>query len=295
MKFKDVLPTIVSLSNSDEHSFAERATRIARLLGDAKKADVLDHLAKAHVIPECFAHDSTEEKLYAKYCDALLARALRELGLAAEVIAERADAADVLAGSSSYRIVGDAKAFRLSRTAKNQKDFKVGALNSWRHGAEYACLCAPLYQYPTSSSQIYSQAIEYNVTLISFTHLAFLIGHGAKDPEALRTLWEVGKQLEEGKTAKSYWSSVAEAVCKISGRSRADWDAAVRTLMESLPALAEEQIEYWDQEKARISALSHDAAVTALIRALKIDGKIRIIRRKAKATTVGRSPGIRER
>jgi hypothetical protein len=37
----------------------------------------------------------------------------------------RADSADVEGATKDYTIVGDAKAFRLSRTAKNQKDFKV--------------------------------------------------------------------------------------------------------------------------------------------------------------------------
>jgi len=278
MKFKDVVPTIISLSKDKALSFAERVKSIAHLLVGTSKTDVLDHLAKAHVIPECFGHDSTEEKLYAKYCDSLLAKSLEMIGLESEVITERANAADVVARSKSYRIVGDAKAFRLSRTAKNQKDFKVGALNSWRHGAEYACLVGPLYQYPTSNSQIYSQAIEYNVTLFSYTHLAFLIQHNVNDPEALKTIWEVGRQMKEGKKATNYWSAIADAVCAIAGRTCSDWEKSVQSLTESLPALAHEQIHFWEEEKIRIKSLSHDAAVKALIKALKIDSKIVTIR-----------------
>ena len=36
-------------------------------------------------------------------------------------------------------------------------------------------LVAPLMQYPTSKSQIYEQAIKRNVTLLSYTHLHFLL------------------------------------------------------------------------------------------------------------------------
>ena len=33
-----------------------------------------------------------------------------------------------------YTLIADAKSFGLSRTAKNQKDFKVTALSNWREG-----------------------------------------------------------------------------------------------------------------------------------------------------------------
>lgn len=157
------------------------------------------HLEYVGVIPESFEHDSTEEKLYAKYCDALLARALRELGLDAHMLSERSGAADVRAEGDGYELVGDAKAFRLSRTAKNQKDFKVETLNQWREGADFACLVGPLYQYPSTNSQVYAQAIRYKVTLLSYTHLDFLIRSGKVDKRSLAELWRVGEEVRQGK------------------------------------------------------------------------------------------------
>ena len=67
------------------------------------------------------------------------------------------------------------KAFRLSRTAKNQKDFKVEALSKWRKDKDFACFICPLYQYPKNTSQIYRQAIERNVTLLSYIHLVYML------------------------------------------------------------------------------------------------------------------------
>ena len=66
----------------------------------------------------------------------VLARAFRELGLKSTVLRERSDSADVIAESKfhCYTLVADAKSFRLSRTAKNQKDFKVTALSNWSEG-----------------------------------------------------------------------------------------------------------------------------------------------------------------
>ncbi|MGB6469600.1 MAG: HindIII family type II restriction endonuclease, partial [Candidatus Acidiferrales bacterium] len=85
---------------------------------------LLDHLRLCGAIPEHYGHDSSAEKLYSKYTDALLAHAYRAIGLTSLVLTERADSADVEAVAANYSLVADAKAFRLSRTAKNQKDFK---------------------------------------------------------------------------------------------------------------------------------------------------------------------------
>lgn len=54
------------------------------------------------------------------------------------VLTERADAADVEVVCDSYSFVADAKVFRLSRTAKNQKDFKVQAMDGWRNTKDFA-------------------------------------------------------------------------------------------------------------------------------------------------------------
>lgn len=92
-----------------------------------------------------------------------MARALQELGFNAYAVDARGDSADVHATGAGYELVGDAKAFRLSRTTKNAKDFKVESLNEWRRGADYALLLSPFYQYPNTRSQIYAQAIRYNL------------------------------------------------------------------------------------------------------------------------------------
>ncbi len=89
---------------------------------------LIGHLRLCGNIPESYGHDTSEEKLYSKYTDCLLSLAYNELGLKSLVLKERADAADVEAFAKDYSFVADAKAFRLSRTAKNQKDFKVQAM-----------------------------------------------------------------------------------------------------------------------------------------------------------------------
>lgn len=138
-----------------------------------------------------------------------LAKSLGYLGLAAEVIRMRGNSADVCAKTNDYTLVGEAKCFRLSRTAKNQKDFKVSALDDWRRTGTYAVLVSPLFQYPVDRSQIYAQAISRNVTLLSYTHLKLLLDKSIGI--ILKDLWEVGLRLSrtyttaEQQRGNVYW------------------------------------------------------------------------------------------
>ena len=279
MKTVEVTHVIIQLAQDQHLHFLAKARSVENALEKCSAAEFLEHLDYAGVIPECFEHDSTEEKLFAKYCDALLAKAWRELGLDAHVITERSGAADVLAEGEGYTIVGDAKAFRLSRTAKNQKDFKVEALAQWRKNADYACLVCPLYQYPGKKSQIYAQAIRYRVTLLTYTHLAFLVRHGIENPGLLKPLWELTTALGEDESADPYWQAVEKTVLKLTNKQNADWKQSVRDTYARLSLKAKEQLSFWEGEKQRLKTLTHDLAIEELIKALKIDNKIAVIRR----------------
>ncbi|MCC6445154.1 MAG: HindIII family type II restriction endonuclease [Armatimonadetes bacterium] len=280
MQYNQITDLIVKLSENPGLPFSERALVLQNALEQCSDMEIVTHLENAGIIPECFSHDSTEEKLFAKYCDSLLAIALNLLGMKASIIIERADSADVIASFRNYSIVGDAKAFRLSRTAKNQKDFKVDALNRWRKGANYACLIAPLYQYPKSNSQIYQQAIQNNVTLLSYAHLSYLIRH-KPEPESLEGLWRIGTMLTPSSQARTYWDAIGSLLSSITITQRAEWDKLIQDTYNRLPIQAEEQVLYLNREKERIQMLSHTEAVLKLIAAYKIDRKIADIRRGA--------------
>lgn len=116
--FNDILEII---RHSESRNFYESCEILeACINSDRNFADILRQIG---IIPEFIAHDSTEEKLFSKASDIVLARAFRELGLNSWVLHERADSADVIAESKiyGYTFVADAKAFRLSRTAKNSE------------------------------------------------------------------------------------------------------------------------------------------------------------------------------
>jgi type II restriction enzyme len=108
--------------------FVNDSSRVENeIIDEVKKSGsqaLLDHLRLCTAIPESYDHDSSEEKLYSKYTDALISECFKYLGLNSIVLTERADAADVEVVCDSYSFVADAKVFRLSRTAKNQKTLK---------------------------------------------------------------------------------------------------------------------------------------------------------------------------
>ncbi|MBR2208028.1 MAG: HindIII family type II restriction endonuclease [Synergistaceae bacterium] len=165
----------------------------------ASATNFVEVMTQIGIIPENILPDSTEEKLFSKASDSVLSRAFRELGLKSSTLKARSDSADVIAESRffDYTLVADAKAFRLSRTAKNQKDFKVSALSSWRKDNDFAVLCAPYFQYPVKNSQIYSQALENNVCLFSWEHLIFMLENGIKENKKLNLskLWNFSEDF----------------------------------------------------------------------------------------------------
>lgn len=181
--YQDILNIIGTSANQEFDTVSARLQNCVNT-----DTDFLATLQEIGTIPEFIAHDSTAEKLFSKASDAVLARAFREIGLKSKVLTARGDSADVIAESPifGYVLVADAKAFRLSRTAKNQKDFKVAALSSWRQDADYAVLCAPYFHYPSQSNQIYAQALQNNVCLLSWEHLIFLVQHKIRENRTLR-------------------------------------------------------------------------------------------------------------
>jgi len=279
MDYSRVPALIAKICSDEATSFKERTENLFGQLKSMDRASIVAHIEYGGVIPEAYSHDSSEEKLFAKYCDYLLAKALAELGMKSSVIEERADSADVIAEVRKYSLVGDAKAFRLSRTAKNQKDFKVEALNQWKKKSDYACLVCPLYQCPTKTSQIYDQAIRYNVTILSFTHLGFLLRADKIDPHEFDKLWKVSSTLASGKEAVPYWSAISRQVALAAGKSIEEWDKYLLDSKKLLHEQAKVQLAFWESEKNRIRRMDHDQAVEELISALRIDSNISMITR----------------
>jgi type II restriction enzyme len=167
VNFEKLKSKIKTLSTG--RNFSIVSNKLEKEIFSLSRGEVITLIAEIGTIPECIEIDSTEEKLYTKASDILLAKALQEMGLKAQVFKERSGVADIFAKSCfhNYTLIGDAKTFRLSRTAKNQKDFKVESMTHWTDNSDYSVLCCPYFQYPHSKSQIYNQALNGNVLLFS--------------------------------------------------------------------------------------------------------------------------------
>lgn len=245
-------------------------------------SSLIDHLRLCGNIPESYGHDTSEEKLYSKYTDCLLSLAYSSLGLKSLVLKERADAADVEAFAKDYSFVADAKAFRLSRTAKNQKDFKVQAMHGWKRGKPYAMVVCPIYQLPTSSSQIYQQATTQNVCIFTYSHLALLLSYSqveglAKAQQLLKKIFETIKALNPSKNATDYWLAVNKIILSFSKKIQPIWDIEKGVATESISIAKEEALTFLAEEREKIMRMSHKEALKELIKVHKIESRIKTI------------------
>jgi hypothetical protein len=242
-------------------------------------SSLIDHLRLCGNIPESYGHDTSEEKLYSKYTDCLISRSYTALGLNSLVIKQRANAADVEAMAHDYSFVADAKAFRLSRTAKNQKDFKVQAMHNWKYGKLYAMVICPIYQLPTSSSQIYQQAIAQNVCIFTYSHLALLLSYSEiegkpKAQQLLKKIFETVQALNPTRSAPDYWLAINRVMLAFSKEIQTLWDIEKGVANESIAAAKNEALMFLAQEREKIMQMNHQEALEELIKVHKIDSKI---------------------
>jgi hypothetical protein len=244
---------------------------------------LLGHLRLCGAIPEKYGHDTSEEKLYSKYTDVVIHEAYLSMGFNSIVLKERADVADVECVSNDYSFVADAKAFRLSRTAKNQKDFKVQAMDVWKHGKPYAMVVCPVYQLPFRTSQIYQQAGARSVCIATYTHLAVFSRYAevSNKYEAMRLVHEVFKTVEAmnpSKDANAYWQTVNRTILDISPVIREIWREEKIASVEAIHISREEALGFLASERERIMRLSKEEAIREVLKSSKIENKIRAIK-----------------
>ncbi|MGO9082570.1 MAG: HindIII family type II restriction endonuclease [Streptosporangiaceae bacterium] len=285
------LPSLVDqFSKLGDLSFDEKAGRIAEVINSVDSTTLVDLLTSAGAIPEAYDHDSSEEKLYAKAMDILVGDSFRRAGYSTIVNQERSGAADVTAvwtgeSSSAHSLVIDAKAFRLSRTALNPKDYKIEALSTWRRDADYALLVGPVAGFPEGTSRLYAEALRYKVALLSYSHLAFMTEHavhGSFDP---RPIWESSEAItrDHGKspTAGEYWAAFDVIFQEALGVEPAHWHSTRQRYLMNLLKVAHSQVSYFEEVKNQIRNQSPDELVALAIDALKIDNKIEAILRRS--------------
>lgn len=243
---------------------------------------LIGHLRFCGSIPESYGHDTSEEKLYSKYTDVVIHEAFLAMGFASVVLKERSDVADVECVTDDFSFVADAKAFRLSRTAKNQKDFKVAAMNGWKHGKPYAMVVCPVYQLPATKSQIYQQAATYSVCIGTYSHLTVMARYALHTDRAnsIALMLEIFKTVEAmtpSKSAGDYWQVVNRTMIDFDPIIREIWLEEKQASAESIHVSRDLALTYLASQRERIMRMSKDEAINHIIRAMNLENRIKII------------------
>ncbi len=285
MRFSELRELI--RSESARGDFTAAGERIQQVVFALTKAQLIPIITEIGAIPEDIGHDSSEEKLYAKVADIVLSKCFQELGLRSTVNRERANCADVVATSQfhEYSLVGDAKAFRLSRTAKNQKDFKVKSMVDWRGDSDYAVLVCPYYQYPKSNSQIFGQALEGKVSLFSWEYLSILLeGNIIETEEAnLSKIWSISEiisaSVNHSDRNDSFMEKQSDLIRSLLGLTVFDFERNFEAFKAKIVSRGELEITYWRSQIELIKLYSREKAIEELLVSLKLNEKISSIKK----------------
>lgn len=251
------------------------------------KEDFIEIVKEIGTIPETIEASSTEEKLYSKASDIVLARCFSEIGLKAKAVSERGNSADIIAESEhGYTLVADAKTFRLSRTAKNQKDFKISTLSKWR-GMEhdFAILVAPYFQFPNTNSQIYSSSLSDKVCLLSWEHMLFLLNKQVVEDVSLslEQIWNAPTRIErDSKIAfadrmNCLFPYINKMVCDRISATLDDFEIQLNKCKSYILERSNDEIDILKTEIQNIKGYTIEQAIKELIKARKLNEKISAI------------------
>jgi len=217
----------------------------------------------------------------------VLAKCFQELGLKSSVNKERADCADVVAKSlfHNYSLAGDAKSFRLSRTAKNQKDFKVKSMSDWKGDNDYSVLVCPYYQYPKLKSQIYGQALNDNITLFSWEYLSILLENNICENEQINisNLWNVSfilsVNINVAEKNNCFLADQDEIIRLYLNLSATQFEDYFKKYKTNIITRGEIEIKYWEGKIQEINRYTRKQAIEELLTSLKLNEKISSIRK----------------
>ena len=266
---------VMEIHNNSEKPFSEAAGRLDAYIRMITRVELSEILLDIGAIPQSIKPSSSEEKLYSKATDIVLARCFAEIGLDATVFETRGNSADVEATSRfhGYSLVADSKSMRLSRTAKNQKDFKIGALgDNWiGTNSTYAVLCCPLYQYPVSKSQIYEQALNNKTCFFSWEYMKFLIDNNVRESNilSLEHIWSYAIRLSrvpEINRQENYLGKIEEVISLRTGLDINYLRQSISGYYQYTATRADiERNQILTQRISEINRMSRDEAILLLI------------------------------
>ena len=256
----------------EKKNFKVSGSEIEAYINALSKEDFIEIVKEIGTIPEIIEASSTEEKLYSK---------------ASDIVSERGNSADIIAESEhGYTLVADAKTFRLSRTAKNQKDFKISTLSKWR-GMEhdFAILVAPYFQYPNTNSQIYSSSLSDKVCLLSWEHMLFLLNMQVVEDVSLslEQVWNAPTRIErDSKIAfadrmNCLFPYINKMVCDRISATLDDFEIQLNKCKSYILERSNDEIAILKTEIQNIEGYTKEQAIKELIKSRKLNEKISAI------------------
>ena len=200
-------------------------------------------------IPDLYLSDSSQETLFSKMVECLVAEWARRMGFSGEIIKQKASYEDVKITIDSRIVVCDAKSFRLGRSqaAPNPKDFlKLEDIRKWMD--RYSSSIGGLVTYPckhewTKGSDIYQycSTADAPTVMLPYKYLSYLLHHkGSFSVNDLTNLWDYKRifpdklpQTMAGGNKTPYWNKIDAEIVKITGTSK----ETLRAYMDAAGAL----------------------------------------------------------
>lgn len=283
---KSALEKLLSLiENLTNQEFKQATNSLISFIYKLNRNEVIELVRSIGILPEAIKPSSTQEKLFSKAGDIVLAKAFQLLNLNSKPLEQRGNAGDVIALSKefNYGLVADAKSFRLSRTAKNQKDFKVKALSEWREDKDYAVLTAPFFQYPTTKSQIFKQSLDENVLLFSWEHLAILLQLDLEETNifSFEQLWNFPKKQSKKTSVSDAENNFMRDFNKyFMDLFKIDKDTLNQLLQKEINFIEKRSLiekKYWKKQINIIKNFIREEAIEALLKDINMSSKIETI------------------
>ena len=243
---------------------------------------LLSHIRLCGVAPECFPRGSGAERLYRKYADAVIHEAFKALGLDSRTHNRPGDAPGVECACDQFSFVAESAVFRMSRVARNQKDFDLHAIHRWKQGRPFGMLTAPINQLPFRLGQIYRDAATLPILVCSYSHLAVLVRYAqrtayAKAPALLHEAFLMVRGIPPAKSAVSYWRALNRTFLGADAKLRSLWREEKIALQESIRLGRAEALRFLDEERQGILELSRQEAIDEVLSWRKLDSRVQAV------------------
>lgn len=192
-------------------------------------------LVCAGFIPDLYDSDSSEETLFSKLMEVLVAEWANRMGYKAQFLKEKSSYEDVMFLIAGKVVVCDAKSFRLGRSqaAPNVKDFlKLEDIRKWLSRYDNNNRLGGMVTYPDthewargSDAYLYCSTKDCPTVMLPYIYLALLLHFKNRfDTDDLAELWDydrlfpktLPKKSEEG-NRKLYWNVVDNELIRITG------------------------------------------------------------------------------